>query len=182
MGSFATNQLLHTKDLRLITTAADGDASAIVSICERFKIPTLAVLLKGGMPFAEAVDCVQPILANVCQRLVDGKVTPVAWAASLVRQARLKAEQSSDESNNNEPSSLSSFDSIPRIAKRRILNNSFSKLPLPELIALLMRSQTPYSIDQFVGIVADHESQAAEHLANAVQLVADEWKSEISET
>ncbi len=47
MGAFATDQTLNDADLGLLTSAQRGEKAALRRVCERFRTPVLAMVLRS---------------------------------------------------------------------------------------------------------------------------------------
>ena len=169
MGSFATDQSVCRQDLELLTAAAGGDKRALRAVCDRFKVPVVAVALRAVRDLDRAFDCVEPVLGTLCRGLLGGTFPPGQWALRAV--ASVNEHSKIQELQPAEASLLDGLGSIPRVARRRIVRSTLPELPLPELTALLLRYIERIPPGEMIGLVAESEAQVHEKLFAGYQLV-----------
>jgi hypothetical protein len=180
MGAFATDQTVVEQDLRTLRAAVQGQRQALVSICQRYEIPVVAVAIQTSGDLERAYACVGQVLEALCRQLLASRFSPEQWASQLttcvieyfpVGDAGIVGAETS------ERSILSGLESIPRIARRRAVSATLPKLPLPELTAILLRYVQRQSASQMVGLVADSEQEVCQRLAAAHELLQQEVRT-----
>ena len=155
VGSFATDQTLSDSDLALLAMAQRGQKESLRAVCQRFRTPLLALLVRGMRDWERASAAVEPLLEQLCGELVRGQLVATDWAARAAESASERAGLAAG----SEPpgSGLEGLASIPRVIKRRILRQALPEFPLPELLALLLVHLEHPTPTQMVGLVAGNE-------------------------
>lgn len=174
MGAFATDQTLSDPDLELLLAAQRGDKPALRRVCDRFKTPLLALVLRNTGNWERAAVAVDPLLEQLCRELLAGELMAVDWAT---RALALAAQQSAVGQRPEENGSgLEGLGAIARVVKRRALRSLLPQLPLPELTTLLLAYLENRRPEELVGLVAATPPEAAALLVNAHQRVQSELK------
>ncbi len=174
MGAFATDQTVGAQDLETLRAAVQGDGPALLGICERYKIPVLAVAIRSSCDLERAYGSVQQVLSSLCRQLLAAHFRPEQWASQLVTCVAENFHmggETIDAADAPHQSILSGLESIPRIVRRRAVNATLPKLPLPELTAILLWYVGHRSPSAMVGLVADSEPEVCQRLVAAHELL-----------
>ena len=163
--------------------AVQGGKRALRAVCERFKIPILAVSIQHTKNLDHSYKAVQPVLNSLCDGLLDTSFAPESWADQLFREVLAFTRRALQETDSKEEaiqSSLSGFASVPRLARRRVIRQILPTLPLPELTAILMQYVDKSSTSDMVGLVDETECAVCERLASAHQQLQQELQKQVS--
>ena len=164
-------------DLKTLVAAVHGEQGALFRICERYRMPALAVAIQSCDDLEHAYACVPPQLTSLCRQLLEAWFPPEQWAARLVARvvecSRMSREEvrGVDETN---PSIRSGLEAIPRIARRRAVAAALPNLPLPELTAILLQYVDHRPPSAMVGLVDDTEEKVCRRLITAHDLLLPE--------
>ena len=154
----------------LLVRARGGDKRALETVCDRSKVLLLAASLRTGLPWRDSVASVSENLKFFCRKVLDGELQPTDWRTQIIEQAETAAKLSSVPAESGE--GLTGMRAIPRFARRRVIREAAVALPLPQLVALLLKHVDGASPAEMVGAAADSESDAADLLAAANETLA----------
>ena len=174
MGAFATDQTLCDADLTLLATAQRGHTPSLRAVCDRFQTPLLALLLRNTGDWERAAGALEPLLERLCRELLSGKLVATDWATRAVEVAAEQAVVDRGAVQNG--SGLEGLASIPRVIKRRALRAILPQLPLPELLALLLKYIENRGPKSMAGLVAHDAREAGMCLVTAHEAVQSELK------
>lgn len=153
----------------LLDRARSGDKHALEMVCDRSKVLLLAASLRTGLPWRESVASVPKTLKFFCRKVLDGELEPSSWRTEIVDLAETAAKLSSTPTESGD--GLTGMRAIPRFARRRVIREAVVDLPLPQLVALLLKHVDGAAPAQMVGTAADSESDAADLLAAANEML-----------
>ena len=173
MCAFATNQSLSEESIELLAMAQRGDRNSLRAVCNRFQLPLAAMVLRNSGDWDLAKAAVEPLLEQLCQELLAGRLTTANWAQRAIELAS-QQQPRKDGDDDGQVSSLEGLGSIPRVVKRRALRSYLALLPLPELTAVLLAHVEKRKVEDMVGLVADTPSEAATCLVTAHQMLQSE--------
>lgn len=154
----------------LLVRARGGDKQALAEVCERSKVLLLAASLRTGLSWRESVASVPQNLTYFCRKVLNGELEPASWREQIVQQAETAARLSTKPAA--EAEGLSGMRAIPRLARRRVLRDSAVELPLPQLVALLLRHIDDAKPAGMLGVAADSEDEAKDLLFAANESLA----------
>jgi hypothetical protein len=173
VGAFATDLTLSDADLELVASAQRGDKLSLRRLCQRFKTPLLAMVLHHTGDWEHATEQVEPLLEILCRELLRSEILATDWsnrAAILVAQQSAAAAPQPAENG----SGLEGLGAVARVVKRRTLRAVLPKLPLPELMVLLLVYLDARRPDEMAGLVASTSAEAAALIVKAHQAVQSE--------
>lgn len=168
MGSFATDQSLHSNDVELLTTAIRGDKLALRLVIERFRIPIFAMAIRTTGDMEHAFALVEPALLSMCRDLLGGQLRPSEWATMVSAYIRRRDDEAAAD-----VTLLDSLSRIPRIARRRAVREAMLRLALPELTALLLYYVEKSPPAKMIGLVVETEAGAASVLRDSHRKLLD---------
>jgi hypothetical protein len=160
---------LGADDFSLLMAARRGDRRALGDVCNRFKLPILALALRATADFDQAAARVEPALEALCRGLASGSVAPHEWARRAADWVALPSVVGDDHERS--VSGLEGLESIPRVVRRRVLRQVIPQLPLPELLALLLMYLDQMPVAGMVGLVADSPADVEQRLLAAHDLL-----------
>ena len=173
MCALATDQSLSEETLDLLAMGQRGDRTSLRAICERFQTPLMAMVLRNTSDWDLAKAAAEPILEQLCQDLLAGRLTPASWAQRAFELAA-NYTHATDGDTDGRASPMEGLGSIPRVVKRRAVRAHLPLLPLPELMALLLVHLDKRRPEDMVSLVADTEPEAARCLVTAYQMLQSE--------
>jgi|GEM_PF-3966051 len=155
----------------LLVRARGGEKRALELVCDRSKVLLLAASLRSGLPWRESVASVPENLKFFCRKVLDGELEPTNWREQIVELAETAAKLSAAPRESGE--GLTGMRAIPRFARRRVIREAAVSLPLPQLVALLLKHVEGATPAEMVGTAADSEDEATDLLAAANQTLVN---------
>jgi hypothetical protein len=166
LGSLVTDGTLCDADLTLLAESQRGEPVRLRRVCQRFQTPILAMTLKTTGSLSVAVASVESILYGLLEELLLGHMVAVDWP----ERAAMACATVPASGNSEAGQGIDGMELIPRVARRRVIREVLPQMPLPELMALLLKYADHRSPADMVGLVADTPEDASQRL-----LAAHQW-------